>query len=450
MIMKLDILRGWPRWLNGLHKSNTSNETLPGIFFKAGFFFYLYSMESIKEIYKIGYGPSSSHTMAPRKAAEKFKKGNPGITKICVTLYGSLALTGKGHMTDRTILDILHPTPVEIIWKPETFLPLHPNGMKFEGLDKAGNIRSEWTTYSIGGGDISDTGKRDPSDRIYSMKTMKDILEWCEQNGRTFWEFVEDHEPPDFWDHLSEVWKVMQEAVERGLEAEGVLPGILNLPRKASSSYIKAKSYKGTLSRRAFVFAYALAVSEENAAGGKIVTAPTCGSCGVVPAVLYLLKTSYDFTDKKIIRALATAGLIGNLIKTNASISGAEVGCQGEVGSACSMAAAAAEQLFGGTPGQVEYAASIGMEHFLGLTCDPIYGLVQIPCIERNAFGAARALDANMYSMLSDGHHIISFDTVIKAMNQTGHDIPRIYKETAEGGLAVFGKKKIREKKSNL
>jgi len=405
-------------------------------------FYYFYNMESIKEIYKIGYGPSSSHTMAPRKAAEKFKREKPGTTKFRITLYGSLALTGKGHMTDKTILEVLHPTSTEIIWEPGTFLPLHPNGMKFEGLDKAGKTRSEWTTYSIGGGDISDTGKRDPSAKIYELTTMKDILEWCENNGRTFWEFVEEHEPPDFWIHLEEVWKVMQESVEHGIEAEGVLPGILNLPRKASSFFIKAKSYKGTMSRRAFVFAYALAVSEENAAGGKIVTAPTCGSCGVVPAVLYLLKTSYDFTDKKILRALATAGLIGNLIKTNASISGAEVGCQGEVGSACSMAAAAAEQLFGGTPGQVEYAASIGMEHFLGLTCDPIHGLVQIPCIERNAFGAARALDANMYALLSDGHHIVSFDTVIKAMNQTGHDIPSIYRETAEGGLAAFGKKK--------
>ena len=404
-------------------------------------FFYLYSMESIKEIFKIGHGPSSSHTMAPRKAAEIFKCKNPETKQFRVTLYGSLALTGKGHMTDQAISDAFRPMNCEIIWQPEVFLPLHPNGMKFEAIGKGSNTVNEWTTYSIGGGDISDTGKRDPSASLYSMKTMKQILQWCEENGRTFWEFVESHEPHDIWDHLEEVWRVMQESIEKGIESEGVLPGTLNLPRKASAFHIKAKSFKGSLSRRAFVFAYALAVSEENASGGKIVTAPTCGSCGVVPAVMYLLKTSYEFSDKKIIRALATAGLIGNLIKTNASISGAEVGCQGEVGSACSMAAAAAEQLFGGTPGQIEYAASMGMEHFLGLTCDPVYGLVQIPCIERNAFGAARALDANMYALLSDGHHLISFDTVIKAMKQTGHDIPRIYKETAEGGLAVFGKK---------
>lgn len=364
------------------------------------------------------------------------------MKSVRVTLYGSLAATGKGHMTDKAIIGAFSPVPAEIIWRPEESLPLHPNGMIFEALDKAGNPHVAWTTYSIGGGDISDTGKRDPASSIYPMKNMTDILEWCEENGRTFWEYVEMHEPADTWEHLADVWQVMQDAIHRGLEAEGVLPGRLNLPRKASATYIKAKSFKGTLSRRAFTFAYALAVAEENASGGKIVTAPTCGSCGVIPAVLYLLKTQYEFPDKKIIRALATAGLVGNLIKNNASISGAEVGCQGEIGSACSMAAAAAEQLFGGTPGQVEYAASIGMEHFLGLTCDPIYGLVQIPCIERNAFGAARALDANMYALLSDGHHIVSFDKVIRAMKQTGHDIPQIYRETAEGGLALFGKRK--------
>jgi L-serine dehydratase len=269
---------------------------------------------------------------------------------------------------------------------------------------------------------------------------MTDILNWCEENGRSFWEYVEMHESPDIWDHLAEVWKTMQRTLQRGLEEEGVLPGRIKMPRKASQFLIKAQSFRGSLSRRAFTFAYALAVSEENAAGGEVVTAPTCGSAGVLPSVLYLLKTQYDFTDKKILRGLATAGLIGNLIKTNASISGAEVGCQGEVGSASSMAAGATTQMFGGTPGQAEYAASIAMEHFLGLTCDPLFGLVQIPCIERNAFGAARALDANMYALMSDGHHLVSFDKVIRAMKQTGHDLPRIYKETAEGGLAIFGK----------
>jgi L-serine dehydratase len=396
-------------------------------------------MESIKEIFKIGYGPSSSHTMGPGKASAVFKARNPGCTKFRVTLYGSLAATGKGHMTDKAIVDVMAPADVAIIWQPDEFLPAHPNGMKFEAFDTSGNIRDIWITYSIGGGDISDTGKRDPTASIYKLNTMADILSWCEENGRTIWEYVEMHEAPAIWDHLAEVWQVMQDAIGRGIEAEGVLPGRLNLPRKASSYYTKARSFKGTLARRAFTFAFALAVSEENAAGGKIVTAPTCGSCGVIPSVMYLLKTQYEFSEKKILRGLATAGLVGNLIKTNASISGAEVGCQGEVGSASSMAAAAAEQMFGGTPGQVEYAASIAMEHFLGLTCDPLFGLVQIPCIERNAFGAARALDANMYALLSDGHHLVSFDRVIQAMKQTGHDLPRIYRETAEGGLAVLG-----------
>jgi L-serine dehydratase len=331
---------------------------------------------------------------------------------------------------------------VEILWEPEIFLPVHPNGMKFEALDKGDNVRDSWTTYSIGGGDISDDGKRDPSKKIYPKNHLSEIIEWCENNGRTLWEFVEMHEGPAIWEHLEEVWKVMEASVERGLEEEGVLPGRLKLPRKAAAYAIKAKSFRGTLSRRSFTFAYALAVAEENAAGGKIVTAPTCGSSGIVPAVLYLLKEQYGFTDRKILRGLATAGLIGTLIKSNASISGAEVGCQGEVGSASSMAAAASTQMFGGTPQQVEYAASIAIEHSLGLTCDPIFGLVQIPCIERNAFGAARALDANMYALLSDGHHIISFDRVIEVMKRTGHDLPHIYKETAEGGLAISGGRK--------
>ena len=396
-------------------------------------------MESIKEIFKIGYGPSSSHTMGPRKAAGIFMKRNPGIKKVRITLFGSLAATGQGHMTDKALIEGLSPVPAEIIWKPEVFLPAHPNGMFFEALDKADTVRDEWTVYSIGGGDISETGKRDPSASIYPLSTLSDILQWCENNGRTLWEFVEIHEPAGLWDYLAEVWNTMQESILRGIDAEGVLPGRLKMPRKASSFYTKARSFKGTLSRRAFTFAFALAVSEENAAGGMIVTAPTCGSCGVIPSVLYLLKTQYEFNERKILRGLATAGLIGNLIKTNASISGAEVGCQGEVGSASSMAAAAAEQMFGGTPGQVEYAASMAMEHFLGLTCDPLFGLVQIPCIERNAFGAARALDANMYALLSDGHHLVSFDRVIQAMKQTGHDLPNIYKETAEGGLAALG-----------
>ena len=268
------------------------------------------------------------------------------------------------------------------------------------------------------------------------MNKMSEILGWCERTGRSYWEYVQLCEESDIWDYLHEVWKTMQEAVERGLEQEGALPGPLNLRRKAATYYIKANGYKDNLKSRGLVFSYALAVSEENASGGKIVTAPTCGSCGVVPAVLYHLKKSRDFSEMRMLRALATAGLVGNIVKHNATISGAEGGCQAEVGVACSMAAAAASQLFGGSPAQIEYACEMGLEHHLGMTCDPVCGLVQFPCIERNAYAAARALDSNIYSAFTDGTHRVSFDKVVEVMKQTGHDLPSLYKETSTGGLA--------------
>jgi len=397
-------------------------------------------VESIKKIYHIGFGPSSSHTMAPSRASEIFKIKNPNAVSFKVTLYGSLAATGKGHMTDVAITKMLEPATVEIIWKPEEVLPVHPNGMKFEALDDNAKTIDEWITYSLGGGALyePDTQK---IPKIYSLNKMSDILSYLNKAGKSFWEYIEECEGKEIWDYLAEVWKTMQEAVKRGLENEGVLPGVLNLQRKASAYYTRSQGFTGTLKRKAVVFSYALAVSEENASGsGIIVTAPTCGSCGVLPSVLYHLSKDYEATDAKIIKALATAGLIGNLVKKNASISGAEVGCQGEVGTACAMASGAAAQLFGGTVFQVEYAASMGIEHHLGLTCDPVAGLVQIPCIERNAFAAARALDASAYSLLSDGRHRVNFDVVVKAMKHTGHDLPSIYRETAEGGLAKYTK----------
>jgi L-serine dehydratase len=394
-------------------------------------------MESIKEIYKIGNGPSSSHTMGPKKAATIFKGQNSQAASFRVTLYGSLAATGKGHLTDKAILEALAPVPTEIAWELSKSLPLHPNGMTFTALDQNNRVFNEWTTYSIGGGDISDSGKRESAGKVYEHSTMKDILAFCETKGCSFWEYVRDREDQDLWDYLGEVWKAMQEAIHRGLEAEGMFHGGLGVSRRAGSFFLRAKNFQPLVNRRPFTYAYALAVSEENAAGGRVVTAPTCGSCGVLPAVLYLFKTDSDFPEMKLLRALATAGLIGNLIKTNASVAGAEVGCQGEVGSACSMAAGAAAQLLAGTPGQIEFAATIGMEHFLGLTCDPMKGLVQIPCIERNALAASRALDAATYAMLTDGHHVVEFDRVIRVMKETGHDLPAIYRETAEGGLAI-------------
>ena len=396
-------------------------------------------MKSIKELYRIGTGPSSSHTMGPRKAAEMFVTRHPDAAKFKVTLYGSLAATGKGHMTDVAIIDTLEPTaPVEIIWQPKVFFPFHPNGMTFAAFDTDDKLIENWTVYSIGGGALaenSDTPSIESRD-VYGMNSMTEILEWCERSGKGYWEYVKECEDSDIWDYLNEVWKTMIDSIRRGLEEEGVLPGPLNLRRKASTYYIRATGYKQSLQSRGLVFAYALAVSEENASGGKIVTAPTCGSCGVMPAVLYHLYKSRDFSDIRILRALATAGLVGNIVKFNASISGAEVGCQGEVGVACAMASAAANQLFGGSPAQIEYAAEMGLEHHLGMTCDPVCGLVQIPCIERNAYAAARALDANLYSSFTDGMHRVSFDKVVQVMKQTGHDLPSLYKETSEGGLA--------------
>lgn len=402
-------------------------------------------MESIREIYKIGKGPSSSHSMGPKRAAEMFKELCPQASSYVVILYGSLAATGKGHLTDEAILESLKgdtDKKVEFLWKPKVFLPQHPNGMTFRAFNSEGDFIMEKTYFSIGGGDISETGKRNATNDIYPYTTMKDILGWCNDNNTYFWEYVAKYENSDIWDYLFEVWKVMQAAIERGLDAEGVLPGGLNVRRKAYSYLQRAKSYQEYMKRRALVFAYALAVSEENAAGGIIVTAPTCGSSGTLPAILRVISRNYGYSDKKIINALATAGIIGAIVKENASVSGADVGCQGEVGTACAMAAGAATQLFGGTPPQIESAASMGIEHFLGLTCDPIGGLVQIPCIERNAFAAARAMDASLYSLMSDGRHLVYFDTVVEAMKQTGHDLPNLYKETAEGGLAFLAKNK--------
>ena len=396
-------------------------------------------MESIKEIYKIGLGPSSSHTMGPKSAAEHFLSRNSAAARFEVTLYGSLAATGEGHLTDLAIINVLQPVaPTEIIWQPDIFLPFHPNGMKFCSFDSNNATLEEWTVYSIGGGDIVEEGETRTKNHIYAMTKIVDIQQWCETTGRTYWEYVDENEGPEVWDYLARVWNVMKNAVERGIEAEGVLPGGLGVRRKAVSYYVHASGYAGSLKSRGLVYAYALAVSEENASGGEIVTAPTCGSCGIVPAVLYHLHTSKGFSEQRILRALATAGIFGNVVKTNASVSGAEVGCQGEVGVACAMAAAAACQLFGGTPAQIEYSAEMGLEHHLGLTCDPVCGLVQIPCIERNAYAAARALDANLYSQFSDGRHSVSFDRIVEVMKQTGHDLPSLYKETAQGGLAAI------------
>lgn len=394
-------------------------------------------MKSLKELFRIGYGPSSSHTMGPRVAAEKYLQKNPGAQHFRVTLYGSLAATGKGHLTDQAIYQVLGEKNTEIVWCPEIVLPFHPNGMKFEVAISDNQYVNPWVVYSVGGGALAEEGvAEDDTPDVYELDHLLDIMKWCDQRGQSYWEYVNHCEGPDIWDYLAEVWQVMKESVERGLEHEGVLPGGLNLRRKAPHYYIKAMGYGSNLQTRGLVFAYALAVTEENASGGRIVTAPTCGSCGVVPAVLYHIAKSRRFSDKRVLHALATAGLIGNIAKTRASISGAEAGCQAEVGVACAMAAAAANYIFGGSLAATEYAAEMGLEHHFGMTCDPICGLVQIPCIERNAHAAARALDANLYATYAEGEHRISFDKAVNVMKKTGHDLPSLYRETSEGGLA--------------
>lgn len=396
-------------------------------------------MDSIRDIYKIGLGPSSSHTMGPNKAAQIFSEKNPTAASFRVTLCGSLAATGKGHGTDLAVCRGLAPRSAEILWRPDIVKEYHTNGLVFEALDADGAVTSEWTVFSIGGGDLSE-GPWDRSEphSVYPHGSLSEIKRYLEQEGLSFWEYVTMYEDDSLWDYLAQVWEAMQRSVREGLERDDRLPGGLKLRSKAKQYFIRASGFKDSLKSRALVAAYALAVSEQNARGETVVTAPTCGSCGIVPAVLYHMKTAHNFSDRDILKALATAGLFADVIRTNASISGAEVGCQGEVGSACVMAAVAVNQLFGGTTAQIEYAAEMAMEHNLGLTCDPVCGLVQIPCIERNPLAALRALDVSLYALLSDGRHMVSFDKVVDTMKRTGKDLPSLYKETAAGGLATL------------
>ncbi len=403
-------------------------------------------MRSICSLFKIGNGPSSSHTMGPMRAALIFKKRYPEATRYEVNLYGSLAATGRGHLTLETLERTLSPQAVVIRPHLGVFLPYHPNGMRFEayrGEEKLG----EWQVFSIGGGDIREEGMAGniiedgaeyTNEKVYEDTNMTAVMDWCRQNGRTLWEYIDLHEKPGYQAYLKRVWETMKAGVERGIAAEGCLPGGLKLQRKAAQYHIKAMNYDRPMRNRGLMFAYALATAEENAAGGLIVTAPTCGSAAVLPAVLYHCRQNYGFSEDRILRGLAIAGLVANIVQTNASISGAEVGCQGEIGVACAMSAAAACYVFGGTIHQIEYAAEMGLEHHLGLTCDPMCGLVQIPCIERCAFASERAFDSNVYAMLSDGRHRISFDQVVQVMKQTGHDLPSLYKETSQGGLALM------------
>ena len=394
-------------------------------------------MHSLRELFRIGNGPSSSHTLAPRRAADQFRQQQPNAAIYRVTLYGSLAATGKGHMTDKAITEALSPAAVEFIWLPDETLPLHPNGMRFEALEATGALLGIWQGYSTGGGALLEEGETPHTRLVYNLHSLTDIMKHCSSQGLTYWEYVESMEGEEIWDYLTDVLHAMMAAIDRGLMADGVLAGGLGVSRKAGIIRRKIQLNGENFLQKGMLPAYALAVAEENAAGNVIVTAPTAGSAGTLPAVLRYLQDKLGCRESTLLHALATAGLIGNLIKHNASISGAEVGCQGEVGAACAMAAGAAVHILGGTIRQIEYAAEMGLEHHLGLTCDPVGGLVQIPCIERNVFAASRAIDSANYALFSDGSHRVPFDDVVQVMRQTGNDLPSLYRETAGGGLAT-------------
>ena len=394
-------------------------------------------MESLRELYRIGSGPSSSHSMGPESAAKMFRAAFHRADRFDVTLYGSLALTGVGHRTDAVIRRALAPVETNIFFdKLATDLP-HPNTMKlaaFCGTEKLG----EWTVLSVGGGSIHVLGedKLRPK-HIYGFDKFKDIADYCTERKMRIWQYAEEVEGKEIWDYLRVVWETMQRAIEEGLSIDGELFGGLGVMRKAKYLFGQRHMDESAETRQnRLVCAYAFAVSEQNASGSLIVTAPTCGSSGVVPAVLRYITEKKQLDTETIIHALATAGIVGNLIKTNASISGAECGCQAEIGSACAMAAAALAEIYEMEIPQIEYASEVAIEHHLGLTCDPIRGLVQIPCIERNAVAAMRAINAvNLANFLTDTRKI-SFDLIVQTMYETGRDLSKIYRETGEGGLA--------------
>lgn len=394
-------------------------------------------MKTLKDLYKIGTGPSSSHTMGPSKAATLFQAEFPEVDYYEIVLYDSLAKTGRGHRTDRALRQVLAPSEVKIVYDTTTEGLAHPNTLDFHAV-KHGEVIGRWRVYSVGGASIKIEGKEDVTlPEIYELNTFAEIAEYCRNNNLRIWQYVEEVEGPSIWDYLSDIWFQMKASIQQGLSATGELPGGLHLQRKANYLYNQRHMDESMETREnRTVCAYAYAVSEQNADNGIIVTAPTCGAAGVVPAVLKYMQEKKGFSDRDILRALATGGIIGNLIKTNASISGAECGCQAEVGSACCMASAALAELFVMGINQIEYAAEVAMEHHLGLTCDPIKGLVQIPCIERNAVAAMRAINAlSLANFLADTRKI-SFDMVIATMYQTGKDMLHHYKETSEGGLA--------------
>lgn len=394
-------------------------------------------MQSLQYLYRIGKGPSSSHTMGPLSAAKRFLSENPNADSYKCILYGSLAKTGKGHMSDLAVMEAFENKHLELIMDMYTSVDGHPNTLDLMAFKDDKQVAFK-RYYSIGGGEVIEDGEQAiEHEEVYDLNSFTAISEYCREKEIRIWQYVEECEGEEIWDYLSKVWKVMQQAIKEGLMAQGVLQGGLNLQRKARFLHRQKHIDESEETKKnRLICAYAYAVSEQNASGGMIVTAPTCGACGLLPAVLYYLKQQRNFSDEQIIHALATGGIIGNLIKTNASISGAACGCQAEIGTACSMAAAAACELYDLDLDQIEYAAEMAIEHHLGLTCDPVFGLVQIPCIERNAIGAMRALNAvSLADFLADSRKI-SFDMVVETMYETGKDLKVMYRETAEGGLA--------------
>lgn len=404
-------------------------------------------MESLKEVFKIGCGPSSSHTMGPERAAKKVKEKYPQATSYRVHLCGSLAATGKGHMTDWIIAKTFEPKQTEIIWNPTFIHPYHTNYLKIEALNEKKEQIGCMEFFSIGGGSIRElkNGKVDETTlkEPYNLQNMTDIVKWCKENKRELWEYVDKYEK-NIWPYLDEIYDAMFSCIKRGIQKEGLLPAKLRFKRKAKSMYEKVKVAPESMRLTKKLFAYALATTEENASAGQVVTAPTCGACGVVPAVLVSMVEEFNIDRKRAIKGLAIAGLVAAVIKKNATVSGAEGGCQAEIGSACSMAAAMATYFLGGDVSHIEYAAEAGMEHALGMTCDPIGGYVIVPCIERNAIFAVKAFNVANYVMSIEPDHIISFDDVIKTMAETGKDLRAGYRETSTGGLAKYYEKLLK------
>ena len=394
-------------------------------------------MKTLRELYKIGNGPSSSHTMGPKRAAEWFKDKNPEANRFDIYLYGSLAFTGKGHLTDKIIKETLNPIKTNIIFDTKFVCDKHPNTIDLIAYKDDQKI-SQARVYSVGGGAIEVEGqKRAIVPDIYKLNHMQDIKEYCKEKDKDLVDYVVETEGEDIIEFLREIWHTMYNSVKTGIEKEGIIPGKLQLPREAKMIYENtAEDQNPILKRTRLLTSYAHAVSENNASGDIIVTAPTCGASGVLPAVLTYMYEQYNIEEEKIIKALAIAGVIGNLVKANASISGAECGCQAEIGTACSMAAGAAAYLMDLDLEKIDNAAEIAMEHHLGLTCDPIYGYVQIPCIERNAVAALRAVDAANMAKITTGKRFISFDLVVDTMYETGKDLNSHYRETSKGGLA--------------